>query len=136
MDKSSKRCLIVVATLAVGIGVSVLVTHRSRATAEKLHEQLEQHKQVTHDLRYLRNAIGAYKDANGVYPRAQQRLATDLITAGQAAKPSELDRAWPTDPWGSAYVYVCPGKIRPDDYDLFSAGPDRTPDTVDDDWGD
>jgi len=38
------------------------------------------------------------------------------------------------DPWASLYVYRCPGIKNPDTYDLFSAGPDRKPDTDDDIW--
>ena len=38
-------------------------------------------------------------------------------------------------PWGSDYVYRSPGLKNPGTYDLYSAGPDRIPDTPDDDWG-
>jgi hypothetical protein len=35
------------------------------------------------------------------------------------------------DPWGSAWIYARPGKAgKP--YDLYSAGPDKTPNTADD----
>ncbi len=37
--------------------------------------------------------------------------------------------------WGSDYVYRSPGLKNPGTYDLYSAGPDRIPDTPDDDWG-
>ena len=30
----------------------------------------------------------------------------------------------PKDPWGSDYVYRCPGQHHPDGYDVFSMGPD------------
>jgi len=41
----------------------------------------------------------------------------------------------PKDPWASDYIYRCPGLKNPSGYDLYSAGPDRIPDTQDDDWG-
>ena len=41
----------------------------------------------------------------------------------------------PKDPWGRDYVYISPGRRNPNGYDLFSSGPDRIPDTADDDWG-
>jgi general secretion pathway protein G len=45
-----------------------------------------------------------------------------------------LDEA-PKDARGTEYVYRCPGSRNPNSYDLFSAGPDRIPDTADDEWG-
>jgi general secretion pathway protein G len=41
----------------------------------------------------------------------------------------------PKDAWGMVYVYRYPGRKNVGGYDLFSAGPDRIPDTADDDWG-
>ena len=41
----------------------------------------------------------------------------------------------PKDPWGKEFVYLNPGRKNPNGYDLYSAGPDRVPDTVDDEWG-
>jgi len=41
----------------------------------------------------------------------------------------------PKDPWQNPYIYVSPGRKHPDSFDLYSAGPDRKPDTPDDDWG-
>jgi general secretion pathway protein G len=31
----------------------------------------------------------------------------------------------PLDPWGTPYVYECPGKHNPNHYDLMSMGPDK-----------
>ncbi len=41
----------------------------------------------------------------------------------------------PKDPWGSNYIYRNPGRKNSSGYDVFSAGPDRIPDTSDDEWG-
>ncbi|HUD48170.1 MAG TPA: type II secretion system protein GspG [Candidatus Baltobacteraceae bacterium] len=38
----------------------------------------------------------------------------------------------PKDRWGHEYVYRCPGRHNPDEFDVFSCGPDGIPDTVDD----
>jgi general secretion pathway protein G len=46
-----------------------------------------------------------------------------------------LYKELPKDPWQKDYIYVCPGVKDPSGYDLYSAGPDRKPDTADDDWG-
>ena len=41
------------------------------------------------------------------------------------------------DPWGHAYIYVCPGRNNINGYDLFSVGPDGKAGTKDDitNWG-
>jgi general secretion pathway protein G len=36
------------------------------------------------------------------------------------------------DPWGHPYQYLNPGKHNPDNYDVYSMGPDGLPDTDDD----
>ena len=38
----------------------------------------------------------------------------------------------PVDPWGRDYRYVYPGTRNPDDYDLFTVGPDGAEGTSDD----
>ena len=42
-----------------------------------------------------------------------------------------MDRL-PIDPYGMEYHYVQPGVHNPDNYDLFSSGPDRIAGTPDD----
>jgi general secretion pathway protein G len=78
---------------------------------------------VKADLTLLKKKVADYRNRNGVYPETEQwRQALGL---GPSAK----------DPWGNEYVYRNPGKRSPLEYDFFSAGPDRLPDTADDDWG-
>ncbi len=38
----------------------------------------------------------------------------------------------PLDPWGEAYQYRYPGTKNATSYDVYSKGPDKTPDTADD----
>lgn len=42
------------------------------------------------------------------------------------------DNKIPVDPWGNAYVYICPGSVNVDGFDLFSFGPDGQQGTQDD----
>jgi general secretion pathway protein G len=79
----------------------------------------------------LKKKVADYRNRNGVYPETEQwwqALGLD---------PSAKDPFDPSakDPWGNEYVYRNPGKRSPLEYDIFSAGPDRLPDTADDDWG-
>ena len=82
------------------------------------------HVRLAADIQILRSGLDAYRAQNGKYPATIQQLV--------GVQVSEV----PRDPWGSEYVYRCPGMKNPATYDLFSSGPDHRADTVDDDWGD
>jgi len=94
------------------------------------------HVRIWADVSTIRVALNRYKSIKGHYPTTEQGLAALL---SQGLEPTTrygtiLDSV-PKDPWGSDYVYLSPGKIHPDAFDLYSAGPDRVPNTADDDWG-
>ena len=75
---------------------------------------------------------------NGFYPTTEQGLQALVTQSQNDPKPTrwyQFFKQVPKDPWGSDYVYHCPGLKNPGTYDLYSAGPDRIPDTPDDDWG-
>jgi general secretion pathway protein G len=78
------------------------------------------------DLQGIRTMLLSYNGSNGYYPTGDQGL--------NALVPRLMEEV-PKDAWGSPYVYRCPGRRNAGGYDLFSAGPDRIPDTADDDWG-
>ena len=82
--------------------------------------------QIRADIQGLRTSLLAYNGMNGRYPTTEQGL-TALV-------PRLIEKV-PRDSWGTEYIYRCPGLKNPGGYDLFSAGPDRIPDTADDDWG-
>jgi general secretion pathway protein G len=61
-----------------------------------------------------------------------------VVQADSDPKPTrwyQLFSEVPKDPWRNEYIYRNPGTKNQSGYDLFSAGPDRRPDTPDDDWG-
>jgi type II secretion system protein G len=95
------------------------------------------HMMVAADISTLKLTLNRYKSITGEYPRTEQGLSK-LIR--QQAEPylrgRTLLNSVPKDPWGSDYVYLCPGIVHPGTYDLYSPGPDRIPNTADDDWGD
>jgi general secretion pathway protein G len=72
-------------------------------------------------------ALDAYEVDNGSYPKGRNGLQ-DLV---QQPRDSEnwkgpyLKGEIPMDPWGSPYVYECPGKHNPNHYDIMSMGPDK-----------
>jgi general secretion pathway protein G len=73
---------------------------------------------VQSSLQSIRTQLKLYESLNGFPTRWTQFL--DSV---------------PKDPWGKEFVYVSPGRKNPNSYDLYSSGPDRIPDTADDDWG-
>jgi len=81
---------------------------------------------VKADIQGIQTMLRSYKETNGSYPDTDQGL--------NALVPRLMEEL-PKDAWGAPYVYRCPGQANPLGYDLFSAGPDRIPDTADDDWG-
>ncbi len=82
--------------------------------------------------------LTSYKIHMGGYPTTEEGLQV-LVTA-----PSTNAERWrgpyiradggktPVDPWGTAYLYRCPGTHNTDRYDVWSAGKDRKDGTADD----
>jgi general secretion pathway protein G len=73
-------------------------------------------------------ALDAYRLDNGSYPSTQQGLNA-LWERPTVAPPANwkspyLRKAVPADPWGHPYVYLSPGKVNPQSYDLLSYGAD------------
>src|SRR5918996_1982074 len=77
-------------------------------------------------------ALDAYRLDNGRYPTAAQGL--DALWTEPAAEPRPtnwrgpyLRKAVPLDPWNNAYVFLSPGEVNRQGYDLLSLGADGQP---------
>jgi general secretion pathway protein G len=96
------------------------------------------HTRIAADIQGISTQLKLYESMNGFYPTSEQGLGA-LVTAPTGdPKPTrwyQLYKEMPKDPWMSDYIYRCPGTKNPTGFDLYSAGPDRKPDTTDDDWG-
>jgi general secretion pathway protein G len=77
-------------------------------------------------------ALGAYRLDNDVYPSTEQGL--EALRATPAS--GELPRRWrgpyiskviAPDPWGRPWVYVSPGRVNAESFDLYSLGRDGKP---------
>ncbi|HJT45964.1 MAG TPA: type II secretion system major pseudopilin GspG [Chthoniobacterales bacterium] len=94
---------------------------------------------VRADIQSIGTQLMQYNAMNGFYPTTEQGLQALVTQPTTEPRPTRwfpsFDKV-PTDPYGSPYIYRCPGIKHPEKYDLYSAGPDRQPDTADDDWGD
>ncbi len=77
-------------------------------------------------------ALDAYRVDNDEYPTSDQGLqALRVLPATGNPLPNwrgpYLQQVVPLDPWGRAYVYVSPGIINPNSYDLYTLGKDGQP---------
>ena len=78
-------------------------------------------------------ALDAYRLDNDAYPTTEQGLAalrTMPVIGGASGEPPKrwrgpyLRRVVPDDPWGKPYVYIAPGRVNPQSYDLYTFGRD------------
>src|SRR6266853_2499789 len=100
--------------------------------------EYSRHVRVAADLQGINTQLKLYESMNGFYPTTEQglqALVTQPNTDPQPQRWYQLFKEMPKDPWNNNYIYYNPGKKNPNGFDLYSAGPDRTPDTADDDWG-
>jgi general secretion pathway protein G len=93
---------------------------------------------VRADIQTIGTQLKLYESMNGFLPTTEQGLQALVTQPDTDPRPTrwyQLFKDVPKDPWQNPYIYRNPGVKNPNSYDLFSAGPDRIPDTTDDDWG-
>src|SRR5438874_6111080 len=115
-----RTAVVILVLLLVGIATLVVVA----SVRMKRAEDVAKCERVATDSGVFRTQLEAYRTVSGSFPTTEQGL--------QALVEKQLLGLIPEDPWNTKYIYRCPGKRHSDGYDLFSAGPDRTPDTADD----
>ncbi len=76
-------------------------------------------KQAMTDLHTLENCLDLYRIDRGRYPSTEEGLKA-LVAAGKC-KPRLKD------PWGNDYLYLFPGQVHPDSFDVKSYGADGKP---------
>jgi|SRR5258705_340665 len=102
------------------------------------HVEYAKRVRVAADIQGINTQLRLYESMNGFVPTSEQGLQALVVQPDTDPKPTrwyQLLTERPKDPWQSDYIYRSPGTKNPNGYDLFSAGPDRRPDTADDDWG-
>jgi general secretion pathway protein G len=87
------------------------------------------------DIKSVGTQMMVYENLNGFLPSTQQGLAA--LVEKPTSEP--IPRNWkrmlteiPIDPWGNALVFETPARRSKENYDLYSKGPDRLPNTDDD----
>jgi general secretion pathway protein G len=76
------------------------------------------------DIRSIESALALFKTDTGRFPTTSEGLRALVSDPGIRGydRDGYLDKV-PVDPWGSTYVYICPG-LHSRDYDLESYGKD------------
>ena len=93
---------------------------------------------VSADTQGINTQLKLYESMNGFFPTTEQglqALVTQPSTDPQPTRWYQLYKEVPKDPWQTNYIYINPGRRNTSGYDLYSAGPDKKPDTADDIWG-
>ena len=76
-------------------------------------------KQAKTDLKTLENCLDLYKLDKNTYPSTEEGLDA-VVKAGKC-------KAGLKDPWGHPYIYLFPGQVHSDGYDIKSYGADGQP---------
>jgi general secretion pathway protein G len=126
------------ATVTLGVLLATLVTVVVFAAVRVTRwEGSGKRIRVAADIAALSAGLKFYQMMNGSFPTTDQGLRALVENPTSSPQPAhwrQLIEYIPSDPWNTEYIYRCPGVKNPDGYDLFSAGPDRKPDTADDVW--
>ena len=96
------------------------------------------HVRISSDIQGINTQLRLYESMNGFMPTTEQGLQALVVQPTSDPQPTrwyQLYKELPKDPWQSDYIYLNPGRKNPSGYDLYSAGPDRKPDSGDEDWG-
>jgi general secretion pathway protein G len=120
---------LIVAAITAGVVVASIYLKASVDEGE--------HYRVVGDIKEIKESLKLYHTLNGSFPTTDQGLRALVEEAATSPRPAHWRRLFeevPKDPWNTDYVYRCPGIRHPNEYDLFSAGPDRKTDTRDDIW--
>ncbi len=122
--------MLVVGIIVIILGVAVARLGNTTGIAKDMR--------VRADIQAINTQLKLYESMNGFFPTTEQGIQALVVQPTTDPKPTrwyQLFKDMPKDPWGNDYIYLSPGKKNPDSFDLYSAGPDRKPDTADDNWG-
>ncbi len=122
--------MLVVGIIVIILGVAVNKLGNTTGVAKDMA--------VSSGIQTISTQLRLYESMNGFLPTTEQGLKALVTQPDSDPKPTrwyQLFKELPQDPWGSSYIYVAPGRKNTTGFDLYSPGPDRKPDTADDNWG-
>lgn len=111
--------LVILSLIATAVAVNVV----GRA------EDARKSRATTDVQRIASDGVEAFKVMRGRYPTTEEGLK--LLMDEKFLKPNTSEGKL-LDPWQHEYVYLYPGQVHPDAFDVKSYGPDGQPGTPDD----
>ncbi|BDG04340.1 type II secretion system major pseudopilin GspG [Anaeromyxobacter oryzae] len=106
--------LVIIGLIASVVAVNV-ISQQNRAQREKAKTDVQN---------IANQGVDAFRVAKGRYPTTEEGLKV-LIQEG-FLRPNN-DKGQLVDPWQHEYIYVYPGQVHQDSYDVKSFGPDGQP---------
>ena len=100
--------IVILGLIASAVAVNV-VGQMSKARVET----------AKNDVRKIADGVDTFKVLKGHYPTTEEGLQA-IVTAGKC-------KAGLKDPWGRDYVYLYPGQVHADSFDIKSYGADGAP---------
>jgi general secretion pathway protein G len=119
--------MIVVLIIGLLIGMAVKNMRSSLDQAEIVR--------VRGDIEGYKVDLLMYQSVHGFLPSTEQGLKALMVRPESDPRPRNWRQLLPelrVDPWQQEYFYQQPGQHNAKGYDIFSAGPDRKPNTSDD----
>lgn len=129
MWRAARRGFTLIEILVVIVVIGILAT----LVAPNIFQHVGAARSATtaSQIEMLGSALDAYRLDNGYYPSTQQGLNAlwEMPTMDPPAnwRGPYLRKAVPADPWGAAYLYLFPGQVNVNGYDLLSYGADGRP---------
>lgn len=126
LRSGSRRGFTLIEILVVIVVIAILAT----LVAPNVFQHVGAAKDATarSQIEMIGAGLDSYRLHNGSYPTSEQGLAAlwEVPTIDPPAnwRGPYLRKPVPLDPWGNPYVYISPGEVNPNGYDLISLGAD------------
>jgi general secretion pathway protein G len=127
--RRSRHGFTLIEILVVIVVIAILAT----LVAPNIFQHVGAAKDATakSQIEMLGAALDAYRLDNGRYPSTEQGLGSlwekPTIDPPANWRAPYLRKPVPPDPWGRPYIYMSPGQVNPQGYDLFTYGADGKP---------
>lgn len=135
VQRATRRGFTLIEILVVIVVIGILAT----LVAPEIFKHVGAAKSATakSQIEMFGSALDAYRLDNGHYPTTQQGLNAlwEMPTVDAPAnwRGPYLRKPVPLDPWNVAYIYLSPGQVNLNGYDLLSYGADGKPGGVGED---
>ncbi len=136
MHKSTQRGFTLIELMLVVIILGILATVAVTRFAGRAEEAKVQTAKSEIAGAYG-TALQLFEIDCGRFPTTEEGLGSLKTSSSKGWKGPYIKAKDFNDPWGNPYQYKCPGSNNPDDYDLYSFGPNGSEGGGDDitNWG-